>query len=196
MGFVAQNLRKCFTLPLRQQSVADVRSTFDLSKQQPPKTNNFQRTTPHLLRRRAFTLIEVVIALAIFAAAAVVLSQAFTNALLAREHGVSNDEYEADIRTVRMQLLLEPNLDDAEDGGEIATYKNGEASWQAVIEPTNVVDLFRVELQVQFAEAQEGQDNAYSETLYLLRPTWSEADERSDLLADKKEELESNRDFR
>lgn len=147
-------------------------------------------------RTAAFTLIEVVIALAIFASAAVVLSQAFTNALLAREHGISNDNYEADIRTVRMQLLLEPDLENAEDGGEIETYKNGEASWQANIEPTNVVDLFRVELQIQFSEPEEGQDNSYTETLYLLRPTWSEADERSELLADKKDELESSRDFR
>ena len=188
--------RKCFALPLRPNTVAEVQSTFDLSKQQPPTTNNFQRTTPHLLRRRAFTLIEVVIALAIFAGAAVALSQAFTNALLAREHGVSNDNYDADIRTVRMQLLLEPELEAAEDGGEIETFKNGEASWQAKIEPTDVVDLFRVEFQIQFSEPEKGQDNAYSETLYLLRPTWSEADERSELLADKKDELESNRDFR
>ncbi|MGB0412990.1 MAG: PulJ/GspJ family protein [Coraliomargarita sp.] len=147
-------------------------------------------------RTTAFTLIEVVITLAIFASAAVVLSQAFTNALLAREHGISNDNYEADIRTVRMQLLLEPDLENAEDGGDIETYKNGEASWQANIEPTNVVDLFRVELQIQFSEPEEGQDNSYTETLYLLRPTWSEADERSELLADKKDELESSRDFR
>lgn len=152
-------------------------------------------TTPPL-RRGAFTLIEVVIALAIFATASVVLSQAFTNALLAREHSVSNDNYEADIRTVRMQLLLEPELEAAEDGGEIATFENGEASWEATIEPTNVVDLFRVELRIRFAEPDEGQDNEYSETLYLLRPTWSESDDRSSLLADKKDELESNRDFR
>lgn len=155
-----------------------------------------QQRTPQPPSPRGFTLIEVVIALAIFAGAAVVLSQAFTNALLAREHGVSNDNYEADIRTVRMQLLLEPELEAAEDGGEIETYSNGEASWEATIQATNVVDLFQVELQIQFSEPEEGQDNSYSETLYLLRPTWSEADERSDLLADKKDELESNRDFR
>ena len=119
-------------------------------------------------QRCAFTLIEVVIALAIFATAAVVLSQAFTNALLAREHGLSNDKYESDIRTVRLQLLLEPTLEDAENGGEIETYHSGAASWQTRIEPTNVVDLFRVELQIEFSQAEDGQDLDYVETLYLL----------------------------
>lgn len=144
---------------------------------------------------KGFSLIEVVIAVALFAMAATVLSSTFVNALLAQERGHSNDIRNADIRAVRLQLLLTPNLDDAEDGAELETLSNGEATWRAEIEPTNVVDLFRVELFIEFLDPQEEQAATHQETLYLLRPTWSESSERSDLLQEKKEDLLDSRDF-
>ena len=144
----------------------------------------------------AFTLVEVLIAVAIFAMAASVLMSAFVNALLSRESAVQYDLLNADIRAVRMQLLLEPNLEDAEDGDEYETVHSGEASWEAQVVLTNVVDLFQVALSIRFSEPPEGLVADYTETLYLLRPTWSESDERSDLLQDKREALEdTRRDF-
>lgn len=142
-----------------------------------------------------FSLIEVVVALAIFAMAAVVLSDTFVNALLARERGVSNDALNRDIRAVRMQLLLEPNREDAEDGGDYETLNNGSANWEAEIEPTNVVDLFKVNFRIEFMKPQDERAADYQETLYLLRPTWSESDERADLLEDKKDALDDQRGF-
>ncbi len=157
-------------------------------------TFNVQRSTFNSRHRRvAFSLIEVVIAVAIFGMAATVLMSAFVNALLARERGVSLDLLNTDIRAVRMQLLLEPNLKDAEDGDEYETLNSGEASWKAIIEPTNVIDLFQVQLHINFSEPPENFPAEYVETLYLLRPTWSESDERSDLLQEKREALEDIR---
>lgn len=141
----------------------------------------------------AFTLMEVVIAAALFGAAATVLTSAFVNALLARERGVSNDLLNDDIRAVRMQLLLQPNIEDAEDGGDYETPNSGEARWEAAIKPTEVVDLFLVQLSIEFSEPVNDLPADHTETLYLLRPTWSESDERSDLLEDKREALEDVR---
>ena len=56
-----------------------------------------------------------------------------------------------------------------------------------------MVDLFQVELSIRFSEPPEGLVADYSEILYLLRPTWSESDERSKLLQDKREVLEDTR---
>ena len=158
------------------------------------KTDKAQYSNPK--RVAAFTLVEVLIAVAIFAMAASVLMSAFVNALLSRESVAKYDLLNADIRAVRMQLLLEPNLEDAKDGNEYETVHSGEASWEARVEPTDVVDLFQVELSIRFSEPPEGLFADYSEKLYLLRPTWSESDERSELLQDKREALEdSRRDF-
>jgi len=152
------------------------------------KTNNPQRPS-------AFSLIEVLIALTVFAMAATYLMSTFVNALTARERSVNDDVLHADIRAVRMQLLLEPNLEDAEDGGEYPTLSHGEASWRARIEPTEIVDLFQVEFSIEFSEPPEDGPENHVESLYLLRPPWSEGDERSDLLEDKRRELERSRDF-
>lgn len=143
----------------------------------------------------AFTLIEVLIALTIFAMASTYLTSTFVSALTARERSVGNDLLHADLRAVRMQLLLEPNLEDAEDGGTYPTLNHGEASWQAVIEATEIVDLFEVELSIEFSDPPEEGASGYQERLFLLRPTWSEADERSQLLEDKRSALQDSRDF-
>lgn len=147
------------------------------------------------MKRRGFSLIEVVVAVALFASAAVVLSSAFVNALLARDFGKRNALFAEDVRAVRMQLLLEPNLEDAEDGGRFETFGAGEAEWEAVIEPTEVVDFFHVTLEIAFSEPPEGIEALYREELYLLRPTWSESEDRSDLLAEKRDALYDERGF-
>lgn len=145
------------------------------------------------LNAKGFTLIEVVIAVAIFAMAATVLISGFTNALLAREHGVNQDQFNADLRSVRMQLLLEPDIDEATRGGRFEMLGSGRASWEARIEPTSVVDLFQVDFRVIFENPPKGLPANYEETLYLLRPTWSDRAERSDLLQRKREELNNLR---
>ncbi|MGB0744796.1 MAG: PulJ/GspJ family protein [Opitutales bacterium] len=154
-----------------------------------------QVASPHPERASAFSLIEVLIALAVFAMASTYLVSTFVNALTARERSVSNDILHADIQAVRMQLLLEPNLEDAEDGGDYPTLNHGEARWEARIEPTEIVDLFQVEFRIDFSEPEEDQSGVHEEKLFLLRPTWSQGDERSELLQDKKEELQDRRDF-
>ena len=52
-----------------------------------------------------------------------------------------------------------------------------------------MVDLFEVNLFIEFFYVKDDQSSNYNETLLLLRPTWSESDERSSLLQDKKEDL-------
>jgi prepilin-type N-terminal cleavage/methylation domain-containing protein len=152
-----------------------------------------RKSSNSLRAKVGFSLIEVVIAVAIFGAAATVLTLSFTNALLARERSIRHDLLEADVRAVRMQLLLEPKLEDAEDGGRFKTLHFEEASWEATIEPTNIVDLFKVELRIDFSNPPEDLPGEHTEILYLLRPTWSESDERSDLLQEKREALEDMR---
>lgn len=142
-----------------------------------------------------FSFIEVVIAVALFAAASVVLTSAFVNALLAREHGQNNSLRTDDIQAVRLQLLLEANRDNAEDGGDLETLHSGLATWRCSIEESQIVDLFKVLFEIKFSDPVEGTDKNYQESLYLLRPTWSESDERSDLLATKRRDLLNSRDF-
>lgn len=141
-----------------------------------------------------FSLIEIIIAIAIAGMAFVVLTQTFVYTLDAL-HGVRNEPHERpDLRFVRSQIILEQDRDSFENGGEIETLDIGTVRWEGIIEETAVVDLFRVELQLDI-DLPDGERRDQRETLYLLRPTWSDPAERSILLDDARRELETERAF-
>ena len=146
-------------------------------------------------RIKAFSLIEVLIALALFAICSNLIASAFINALLARERDPSIAYREISIDTVRSQLLLEKNLEDAEEGGTVNLIQDKEASWSVEIFPTEIIDLFECRLDIEFLDDELSKRGIYSETLYLLRPTWSDSSERATLLEEKKQALLNEREF-
>lgn len=151
--------------------------------------------TKQVKQRQGFSLIEVLIALALFAICSNLIASAFINALLARERDPSSTYQDIAINTVRRQLLLEKNIDDAEEGGTLTLLEKGEASWTTEIYPTDIIDLFECRFDIEFFESDNPNQDTYSETLYLLRRTWSESDERSSLLQEKKDALLDLRSF-
>lgn len=155
-------------------------------------SNSRKKQTKH---SKAFSLIEVLIALALFAICSNLIASAFINALLARERDPSSSYQDIAINTVRRQLLLEKNIENAEDGGTLTLLEKGEASWTAEIRTTNIIDLFECRFDIEFLESDSPSQETYSETLYLLRPTWSKSDERSTLLQEKKDALLDQRNF-
>mgnify|MGYP001187890816 FL=1 len=144
---------------------------------------------------KAFTLIEVLIALALFALASSIIASAFINALLARENNPSITYKDIATQTARNQLLLEPDKDSAEEGTTIEALEIGEITWTSEILATDIVDLFECRISIEFLDLDSNAASSYRETLYLLRPTWSESDERSSLLQVKKDALIGDRDF-
>lgn len=145
--------------------------------------------------RRGFSLIEVLIALAIFALVAAVFSQAFFNTLLALDNQAAMSANVDDLRFVRSQIILEPDLDTFEDGGEINTLDAGEARWEAEVEPTEVPHLFRVLLTIEFAGTDEIEPWEHEEQLYLLRPTWSDPTETDEIQQKMQERIEDHRNL-
>lgn len=147
---------------------------------------------------KGFSLIETLVAVAIAGIAFFVLTETFFNVLLTLESLESEADYQKDIRFVRSQVIQISDRDELLDGGEITTLDLGEATWEADIEPTDVLDLFNLTLYIRF-ENPEGDAFEYEEQLYLLRPTWAEDGfDRSELRADIQRELESrdrNRDW-
>lgn len=136
-----------------------------------------------------FSLIEAVIAIAIAGIAFFMLTETFFNVLLTLEKLESESDYQRDVRFVRSQIIQIADPDEVEDGGEITTLNLGEAEWSAEIEPTETVDLFQLNLNIEF-ENPEGDPIPYSERLYLLRPTWGDSFERSALLDDVRRRIE------
>ena len=105
----------------------------------------------------------------------------------------SEADRQADIRFVRSRVILEPDLETFEEGGEVMTLSSGKAVWEATVEPATVSDLFRVQLSIEITPEKTGKPEMHVETLLLLRPTWSDPVERSEIIAQNGDRLASDR---
>jgi general secretion pathway protein I len=148
------------------------------------------------MKRRGFTLVEVLVSLAIFGLAAVALASSYTNVLLARQAMRRLDIEDDGFTRSRAALLETVGLEDAKQGGEIDLPNEQKATWRCDIEPTAVSDLFSVTLEVESASSTNTEnDIKRAETFYLLRPSWSLSSDRSKLLAAARERLRKGRPF-
>ncbi|MFM7398119.1 MAG: type II secretion system protein J [Verrucomicrobiota bacterium] len=146
------------------------------------------------MSRRAFTLIEVLVSLAIFALAAVSLGTAYSNVLLSRQ-SLRIDEQDLEDRARVLGAVLEaPNYDDVTTGGEVNLPGDRTARWKGEIEATPVSDLFRVKVEAEM-ENEAGDSVEWTEERMLLRPTWSVPGEKAKIIADARVRLERERGY-
>ena len=147
------------------------------------------------MNRRGFTLIEVLISLAMFALAAISLGAAYTNVVLSRQALKVNDTEVDDLARARAALLETVNYDDVGTGGEIHLPGDRLATWKGEIEATSVSDLFSVKLTVEIQNADGTDAKPLTETRLLLRPTWSTAADRQKIRDAAKQRLATERGY-
>jgi general secretion pathway protein I len=148
------------------------------------------------MNRRGFTLIEVLVSLAIFAVAAVSLGAAYSNVLLSRIAMKQDEQRLDDLARCRAALLETPGFDDVEAGGEIHLPGGRTARWQGKIEATAVSDLFAVQLTAEIEGADGAEPEEFTETRMLLRPTWSIPSDRQKIRDDARQRLEKERGYK
>ena len=136
-----------------------------------------------------FTLVEVLVSIAIFALAAVVLGSAYVNVLSGYQRMRGSSQDESDVAFVRAIVLAEPKLEVVEKGGEVRRADNTTLHWVAEVEPTNRADLFRVTLECELPASGPKANRKVSHSFLVLRPTWSDPAEREKLRAKFREEL-------
>ena len=129
---------------------------------------------------RAFTLIEVLVALLIFTLTAVVLGGAYLNVLNSYEVAQRSNVNDNDVTFARSQLLAIADLPTAQAGAE---FDDGErhVKWTAEIDPADTTDLFTVTFTCVLTGSGNAPTKTVVETFMLLRPTWSDPSARSTL---------------
>lgn len=138
---------------------------------------------------RAFTLAELVIALAIFALAATVLSQSVLNALTALNNVQYGESSLRDFIYARQKILAIDDRDVLTDGGEFVAPSGNKLDWKVEISATDVLDLHQIDLTIE-RRAESGPEPPFIGRYYVLRPKWSDSETRTALLTAKREEYE------
>ena len=125
-------------------------------------------------RPSAFTLIEVLVSLAIFALAAVVLGATYVNVLTSYDAVSRRNEHEQDVRFLRAAVLGEPDRKVVEKGGDLPLPETRTGHWEAKVEEAGVADLFRVSFHCEIRDPARAQPWVQDEAFMLLRPGWSD----------------------
>ncbi len=147
-------------------------------------------------------MIEVLIALALFALSAVILVDgAFIASRVAREMKDTR-ELEQDLLWVRSEVLKIADYEKFSEGGELEALSMGGVGWEATVEMTEVLDLYKVVLHLEY----EGNEDYGIEpgeresSMYLLRPTWGNhrefSSDRTRLLDDRRRKMQEYQDDR
>jgi general secretion pathway protein I len=124
------------------------------------------------MSRGAFTLMEVLVALCVFAMAAVVLGSSYLNVLNSYEVVSRGVQVNEDFAFARQLVLREPNREKLEQGGEFETAGGRRAKWSVEIVSTNVPEVFNVAFTCEISESSRPEPTKQTQQFTVLRPTW------------------------
>lgn len=133
-------------------------------------------------RSSGFTLVEVLVALMIFALTSIVLSSAYLNVLNSYAAAARANQRIHEVAFAREQLLAEPDRTKAETGADFDSTDNRHVRWSSTIAPTTMPDLFTVTFVCEINDpGANGDVPKITQTFTLLRPTWSDPTENGPL---------------
>ncbi len=123
---------------------------------------------------QAFSLVEVLVALTIFALSAIILGSAYTNVLNAYAVAARSALTNEDVAFARSLVITQPDITKLQDGGAFDSATSGRhVKWSAEITPTTTADLFNVVFTCEVTDTTQSQPDKTVQTFMLLRPTWS-----------------------
>lgn len=140
--------------------------------------------------KNAFTLVECIAALGLFALVAVVLGQTCFNCLNA-VHSLEKDAHnDALFDYLRTKVLAEDDLSNLQTGIDVYGPDGKTLTIIGDAVATKIVDLFRLDVSCD--------EVGYTDVFYLVRPSWYDkltraSVQRDEILDDRKDEVEDAR---
>ncbi|PTX91641.1 prepilin-type N-terminal cleavage/methylation domain-containing protein [Opitutus sp. ER46] len=126
--------------------------------------------------RRGFTLPEVLVSMAIFTMAAIVLAAAYIGILNGYDAAARMGTSDVDVAFARALVLAEPDREKLEQGGDFDAADGRRVHWSVEISPTTMPDLYQIVFTCAFSGGNQpvkGEPEQVVETFRVLRPTWA-----------------------
>lgn len=138
----------------------------------------------------AFTLIECVAALALFAVVSVLISQTCFNCLASVNRIKKDSAKDAMTDYIRGKILGVSSLEEFQNGFDIYDTDGNSVTITGDAEATDIIDLFVLTVECE--------DLDYKESFYLVRPAWydqlkTNIIDRDEILDDRREYLDDTR---
>jgi hypothetical protein len=140
------------------------------------------------------SLVEVVVALALFCMVAFTLLQTVNYGLQALDKG-NPDTLRMAMRDLRYEVLQITDRATVEEGGEGKTSAGDRFIWRAEVFPTTVIDYFQIELEARFPEL-SGVEEKREMLLQVYRPGWSQDRDKEVLVEQRAEQFEEQKEKR
>lgn len=132
------------------------------------------------MQKKAFTLVEVVVALAIFSTSIMLLSQSFVNALMCKQSILKEDDTASILQILRASVSSKMSQESASNGGMfMSPINNAEIKWKAFPQKTQTYALFEVKVTYSQGET----DDKHEITFLLNKENWLLDQDRSAFLA-------------
>ncbi|MGB0369777.1 MAG: type II secretion system protein [Opitutales bacterium] len=144
-------------------------------------------------RALGFSLVEVLLAIAILGVSVGILAQALVNAITAVGSLEAYDSLYYDVEFVARQAMMNHDRETFEDGGDVPLPNNNTATWEAEVEETETLDLLKVKFSIELPESDTYPEYSDTFTVYLYREGWMDPIDRESLLNEKKENREAER---
>lgn len=138
----------------------------------PTQVKSHQKALDFERSRRGFTLVEVLVALCIFAMAVVILGASYLNVLNSYEVVSRGMLVNEDFAFARELVLREPDRKKLEQGGEFETAGSRRAKWTVEIVSTATPNVFSVAFACEIMDPARTEPQKVVQTFTLLRPTW------------------------
>jgi len=131
---------------------------------------------------KAFTIVEVVVALGLFASALTVLSLAVHSSYLSLFSFETQIQHEEDLRFLRHHLPYVLSKEELLSGGKVRVPHAGIVYWSAIIEPTAIINCHKIILSYEFENREPVQ-----ETYWRYIRNWAKPDEVNTIVLKKRE---------
>lgn len=143
-------------------------------------------------KKPAFSLFEVVVAIAIFAVTASILLSAIGNAYAVQNAFLARDTLHEDRRELLREILAlaQNESDKLSAGGDYKTGAGETIQWHAGAEETAQAGLFRLDIAIQWG----GDAGTEQLVFYTFRPAWkSQFNDQESLLENLRETFPKDR---